>query len=103
MKQFLYGIQLAKFKTILCTGRPEKYRQDTMSWLLRHSVWLDELLMRPNDDFRKSPEMKVSLIKARFKEPSEEVAFIVDDRLDIIEAFSAIGIPGFQAFVVNVR
>lgn len=93
----------ATYHICLVTGRPEKFRQVTMEWLLNHSVWLDELLMRPNDDFRKSPEMKVDLVQKRFSNPKEDVAFIIDDRLDIIEAFQAIGIPGFQAFVAHVR
>ena len=78
------------------TARPGKWRQLTMDWLVRHNVNFDELLMRPDDDFRKAPDLKVELALARFPNIVDEVAFVFDDREDVIAAFKALGVTALQ-------
>ncbi len=81
------------------TARPEKWRSVTNFWLADKTVHLDEVLMRPNDDYRPSPVAKLAMAVARFGSEDlvrEHVAFIVDDREDVIRAFAGIGITGLH-------
>jgi hypothetical protein len=78
------------------TGRDEKWRQLTIKWLLMHDVPMDELLMRPTGDWRPAPAMKVKLATERFPDITNEVAFILDDREDVIAAFKALGVTALH-------
>lgn len=72
------------FYIVALTTRPEKWRIVTMRWLTTHNVAIDELIMRPENDYRKSPELKLALA-----EPfGEEVVAIIDNRQDVIEMFN---------------
>jgi beta-phosphoglucomutase-like phosphatase (HAD superfamily) len=77
-------------KIVCITTRPEKWRTLTMNWLLKHLVDIDELLMRPNDDFRPSPVLKVALAQQFLVEDENVVA--IDDREDVLQAYRAVGI-----------
>lgn len=75
------------------TARPDKYRVDTAAWLLTHGVMLDHLLMRPGTDHQRSPPCKIAtVVDALGKDFAEKIAFIIDDREDVCQAFSALGI-----------
>lgn len=79
------------------TGRNEKWRSLTNQWLLRHGVWLDELLMRPDDDFTPAHELKVRLIRERLPSHDDsalrrDIALVLDDNEAVLSAFAAIGI-----------
>src|SRR5262245_18708587 len=83
--------------TICITTRPEKWPQLTMTWLIKHDVKIHTVLMRPNDNFKPSPELKVQLIKSYFNAASSLDAttteiVAIDDREDILNAYSTIGI-----------
>jgi hypothetical protein len=45
---------------VLCTGRPEKYRERTMQWLQGANLdeLIDHMYMRPDGDFRPNPVIK---------------------------------------------
>lgn len=93
----LCALQVQGYKIIGITARPEKWRDLTMKWLIRHLVCMDELLMRPDDSFRPAPEIKMELVAKRFGDNlCEEVAFIMDDRDDIATAFKGCGITVLQ-------
>lgn len=80
---------------IICiTTRPERWRQLTMTWLLKHKINIDELLMRPDDDFRSSPELKLEIIKSYL----EDNVIAIDDREDVVTAYRGAGITALQAF-----
>lgn len=91
----LYG---CGWSVIGCTARPEKWRKLTMDWCVRHGVFLDELLMRPTNDFLPSPACKVKMVTEHFKGDYSTIAMIMDDRLDVVTAFRDIGIAAFQVF-----
>lgn len=86
------------FNVIAMTARPERYRKQTLDWMLANKVYVNELLMRPDDNFRPAPEIKMELVKARFANPVAEIAAILDDRLDVCSAFAQIGITTMQVF-----
>jgi len=71
---------------IICTGRPEKYRDVTEQWLKSYGVFYKELMMRP-DDRRHDPDYEVKqdmLDKIRLE---REVHFCVDDRKQVVDMY----------------
>jgi hypothetical protein len=86
------------------TARPEKWRKLTMEWLLRNDIAIDDLLMRPDDDYRRAPELKVAMAQAAFGDRFlEDVALVLDDREDVIAAFKAAGITALQVHAKKGR
>jgi len=88
-------------KIVAMTARPEKFRQITMRWLVQEAIPVSELLMRDNDDFSPEAKMKIQLAISHFGSEDairENVAFVVDDREDVVGVFQAIGVTGFQVF-----
>lgn len=86
------------FNIVAITARPEKFRRLTLDWMIRHDVYVDELLMRSDQEFRPSPEMKLELVRNRFQDVKNEVAFLIEDRDDVCQAFRELGITVLQAF-----
>jgi len=90
---------LVTYDVVVITGRSEKYRKLTLEWLVKHDFKVDELLMRPDNDFTPSPELKIKLAQNRLGDNlSEHVAFIIENRLDVIQAFLDKGVPAIQIF-----
>lgn len=84
---------LSSVYSIAClTARPEKWRKLTMEWLLRHSLQIDELLMRPDDDYSGAAESKRKLIAGR----EHEIAFVLEDREDVAAMFKGLNITVLQ-------
>lgn len=81
------------------TARPEKWRNLTMQWLVRRGITMDELLMRPDEAFHPAPEIKVQLATDKFggtEQLKNQVAFLLEDREDVCEAFHQLGITTLQ-------
>lgn len=96
--EMLNALYAANYTIIALTARPEKWRTLTMRWLVEHNAPIDELLMRPDDAYHPAPEIKVQLAQARFPGDAlrNEVAFLLEDRADVCEAFAALGITTMQ-------
>jgi len=74
------------------TGRPERYRQATLDWMLKYNVSLDELWMRPDDDYSKAAELKpklAALIATEYDKVTDVV--FIDDNEDICAAMRDAG------------
>lgn len=84
------------FNIVAITARPGKWRKLTMDWCLKHEVLFDELLMRPDDSYHPAPIIKVQLALERFPNIKDEVAFILDDREDVVLAFKELGVTALQ-------
>lgn len=52
------AISQAGYNILVSTGRPERYRNDTMMWLHRQGILWHQLYMRLNEDKRSSKEVK---------------------------------------------
>jgi hypothetical protein len=80
---------------IACTGRNERYRQTTLEWLIKHDLAVfDEILMRPDGDWRPDIEMKPAMLAAFIEEigfEKSDVAFILEDRDKVVEAWRNLG------------
>ena len=93
----LVAVLSREFHVICVTARPEKWRNLTMTWLIKHNVLFHELLMRPDDCYLPAPESKLKVVKQRLGEDfKSEVAFVLDDRDDVAAAFKGEGVTVLQ-------
>jgi len=85
----LYEACRKQHTTVILTGMMEKHRNSAITWLHKHKLMPDILLMRQNNDFRSSPEFKVSTVQYMRYHPF----MIFDDREDVVDAFLRAGMP----------
>lgn len=78
------------------TARPEKWRQLTFRWFIKHSIPIDAILMRPNDCYDPSPVLKMKLALQAYKALKEHIAFVLEDRDDVCAAFREAGVTVLQ-------
>lgn len=77
------------------TSRPEKWRQLTVDWLVRHRCKFHDLLMRSDGDYRPSPQVKLDLARSLLP----RVILLIDDRDDVCAVFRAEGIVVLQCHI----
>ena len=81
-------------KIVIITGRPERYRNQTIGWLDAHGIPYSSLMMRGDKDKRTSADVKKELL-LRFCNDNApvEIQVAFDDRQDIIDMYKDIGVP----------
>lgn len=101
MLQMLHALHIADWRIVGITNRPEKFRPVTTGWLSAVCAPLDELLMRPNDEYGNASEVKLMLAQQRFGDDlAAHVRLAIDDRDDVLALFAARGIT---TLLVNGR
>lgn len=100
-QEILQFIQMAdSFCGIIATtGRNAKYRDVTIAWLAKYKAPVDLLLMRPDMNFESDSTLKLSMIERHFgskQDVLDNVAFCLDDRDKVVEAFRNYGLPCWQ-------
>jgi len=86
------------YELVGITARPEKWRGLTFAWLIKHKVPLDIVLMRPDDNYDMAPSLKVFLASVISRRLKDDIAFVMDDRPDVCEAFAREGITCLQVY-----
>jgi FMN phosphatase YigB (HAD superfamily) len=86
---------------ILLTGRNEKWRGQTISWLHRFSLhqFVDVLIMRPDTNFEKDTDLKPRMLEDHLtvmNADKGQVWFILDDRDKVGEAWRNAGYNCWQ-------
>lgn len=85
---------------VACTGRPERYRLATYKWLAANDIHgIDDIVMRPNDDYRSDAELKPAILRdwiAAFIPEGAHVMMILDDRDKVVEAWRNAGYECWQ-------
>jgi hypothetical protein len=76
---------------VLLTGRPEKWRNITMRWLLQHDAPMHELLMRPDDDYRPAAEVKLDIIRTRWPGLNPKATIVFEDHEPTAAAWRGLG------------
>jgi phosphoglycolate phosphatase-like HAD superfamily hydrolase len=97
--ELLEAMHYAGYNIIGLTARPEKWRTISEERLKKANIWhlFDDLLMRPDDEYRPSAQLKIELAERRFgSEISESVLFIIDDHPEVCDAFQKAGVTALQ-------
>ena len=88
------GVALAQEAAKECellylTGRPERCREDTLQWLKDNDLPPGDLHMRPDRDHRPARRLKPKVL--REVAVGRTVAIVVDDDLEVCDAYEASG------------
>ena len=83
----------AGIKIVLCSGRSEQYRPETVEWLARHGVPYDELLLRRDKDKRSDAVVKRELLSGMDR---AKILFVVEDRRGVVEMWRSEGLMCLQ-------
>lgn len=84
----LYGSYLI----IIVSGRPDTYQKETISWLDKHEIPFDYILMRPGNDKRDDTIIKAEMLNIL---PKEQIVFAIDDRPKVIRMWKENGVKVF--------
>lgn len=76
---------------VLCSGRPDSYREVTEQWLKKHNIFFDELYMRPRDDQRADSIIKEIILDFELS-PRYNITMWIDDRKQVIDKIRERGI-----------
>jgi len=87
----LYG---AGIGVVGLTGRNEKFRNSTLDWLTKNDIWLDELMMRPDNNYMPDHELKPKMLED--KHEKDDILFILEDRDKVVEAWRNLGYNCWQ-------
>jgi len=82
------GIQI-----ILCSGRSEEHRQQTIEWLAQQGVNYHDLLLRKDNDRRQDSVVKCEMLTAIDK---SKILFVVEDRSRVVEMWRSEGLVCLQ-------
>ncbi len=86
------------YKTVFITGRGESYRTETLEWMKKHKIEVDELFMRPKSDRREDSDVKKEIYVDQIKD-KYEVLFVVEDRASVVKMWREIGLVCLQCDV----
>jgi phosphoglycolate phosphatase-like HAD superfamily hydrolase len=82
------GIQI-----ILCSGRSEEHRQQTIEWLATQGVNYHDLLLRKDNDRRQDSVVKREMLANLDK---TKILFVVEDRSRVVEMWRSEGLVCLQ-------
>lgn len=82
----LQGLSDANYEILVVTGRPARFDRQTIDWLTKNGFPVDEVLMRPDTDYRSESEVKIALLTDYFGSLEEAranvlVGFEVKDKV----------------------
>lgn len=81
---------LNNWHVIICTGRPEQYREVTENWLKAHAVFYDELLMRPDAQlYRPDDQVKYDMMLGI--QATRGIHVVFDDRQRVVDMWRSHG------------
>jgi len=78
---------------ILCSGRHERYRPETVEWLSRQGINYHELLLRKDEDYHPDSVVKRELVQMLDK---SKILFVVEDRSRVVEMWRSEGLVCLQ-------
>ena len=83
-------------RALLVSGRQEKDREATTTWLKMHAVPYDHLCMRQTDDKRSDYIVKQEIYNEHIKD-KYNIIMVIDDRLQVCRLWYELGLPLFRA------
>lgn len=97
MISVLIALNNAGHDIYIVTAIPRKWKRQVYSYLRKHGILIDEdrLLMRDDNSFRSSPDIKQELTSGM------DVDLFIDDREDVTEAYANTGVTTLQVRLVS--
>jgi predicted secreted acid phosphatase len=83
----------AGLRIILCSGRNEANRPETVEWLAKQGVPYHELLLRRDEDYRSDAIVKREILQGLDK---DKILFVVEDRSRVVEMWRSEGLTCLQ-------
>ena len=80
-------------KIILCSGRSDQYRRETIEWLAQQGVKYHELRLRGGHDRRSDVIVKREMLAGRDR---SKILFVVEDRSGVVEMWRSEGLVCLQ-------
>ncbi len=80
-------------KILLCTGRRERDRAETIKWLAQQGVNYHELILRPDGDRRSDVIVKREMLAGLDR---NKILFVVEDRSGVVEMWRSEGLVCLQ-------
>lgn len=93
---------MAGFDIVVVTARPERYREETTTWISKNLGGRFLLLMRPDGDLRSSPVLKVWML-AQAGLQASDIAVAYDDRVDVLRAYERYGISNLWCLSTDCK
>lgn len=84
-----------KHSIVICTARPEVYREPTMRWLAKHKVPYEVLMMRPKNNFDRTWIVKLAMIRS-LKQSGYNPKVIFDDDASVISMAKQLGLTTYH-------
>jgi uncharacterized HAD superfamily protein len=85
---------------VLCTGRPDTYREATMDWLDNNAVPYDELHMkRPDQENTPAVEYKLGVLRA-LQAKGHDVFLAIEDQASVVAMWRANGVHCLQTVAI---
>lgn len=78
---------------VLCSGRSEEHRKQTVGWLAQQGVNYHDLLLRKDKDRRSDTDVKRELLATFDK---SKILFVVEDRSRVVEMWRSEGLVCLQ-------
>ena len=78
---------------LLCSGRSEEYRTETVEWLEREGVKYHDLLLRRAKDKRSDAIVKREILEGLDR---DRILFVVEDRKGVVEMWRSEGLVCLQ-------
>jgi predicted secreted acid phosphatase len=80
-------------KILLCSGRSEQYRPETVEWLAQQGVEYHELILRRDNDKRSDAVVKREMLAGLDR---SKILFVVEDRREVVEMWRSEGLVCLQ-------
>lgn len=80
-------------KILLCPGRSEQYRPETVEWLAQQGVEYHELILRRDNDKRSDAVVKREMLAGLDR---SKILFVVEDRRGVVEMWRSEGLVCLQ-------
>lgn len=87
-----------EYKRLIITGRPERIRTETESWLSYHIypyILKSDIYMRPDGDHCPDDELKLRIYREQI-EPNYDVKLALDDRDKVVKMWRSLGLECWQ-------
>ena len=80
-------------RILLCTGRREQDRMETVKWLAQNGIQYHELILRRDDDRRSDVIVKREMLAGLDR---SKILFVVEDRSGVVEMWRSEGLVCLQ-------